>query len=151
MKCPRCHVEVPTEALRCPDCKLPKPKSMIAQSSKNKTSPSQSSKGRPKSALKPGMKPERRLPRWVSIVAGAVSIVFITAVGAYTYWYFSNMTSDLDQHLAQPAMQKLREMPSKHANLTIEQYMKQELEKSRRVGNLVSVEGWPMQPVQGNK
>ena len=37
MKCPRCHVEVPTEALRCPDCKLPKPKSLIAQSGKDKT------------------------------------------------------------------------------------------------------------------
>jgi len=151
MKCPRCHVEVPTEALRCPDCKLPKPKSMIAQGGKSKAQSPQAAKGKSLGAPKPGMKPERKLPRWVSIAAAAVSVVLIAAIGVYTYWYFSNMTSDLDPHLAQPAMQKLREMPSKLANLTIDQYLNQELEKSRRVGNLVSVQGWAMRPVQGNR
>jgi len=151
MKCPRCHVEVPAEAQRCPDCKLPKPKSLIAQNAKNKGKSLPDSKSKTQSARKPGMKPERKLPRWVSLVAGAVSVALIAAVGAYTYWYFSNTTSDLDPHLAQPAMQKLREMPSKQANLTIDQYLNQELEKSRRVGNLVSVQGWTMRPVQGNR
>lgn len=149
MKCPRCHVEVPAEAPRCPDCKLPKPKSMIAQNAKSKVKPLTDSKSKPSGARKPGMKPERKLPRWVSMTAGAVSIALIATIGIYAYWYFSNTTSDLDPHLAQPAMQKLREMPSKQANLTIDQYLNQELERSRRVGNLVSVQGWTMRPVQG--
>jgi hypothetical protein len=151
MKCPRCHVEVPTEAQRCPDCKLPKPKSMIAQKEKSKAKPMTASKSKPQGAGKPGMKPDRKLPKWATVAAGAVSVALIAAIGVYTYWYFSNMTSDLDPHLAQPAMQKLREMPSKQANLTIDQYLTQELEKSRRVGNLVSVQGWTMRPVQGNR
>jgi hypothetical protein len=151
MKCPRCHVEVPSEAQRCPDCKLPKPKSLIAQSGKSKAKPQTASKGKSAGAGKPDAKTERQLPRWVSITAAAVSVVLIAAIGVYTYWYFTNMTSDLDPHLAQPVMQKLREMPSKQANLTIDQYLNQELEKSRRVGNLLSVQGWTMRPVQGTR
>jgi hypothetical protein len=151
MKCPRCHVEVPTEALRCPDCKLSKPKSLIAQSGKDKKKNQPSARQGSSPNRRPGMKPERRLPRWVSIVAGALSVLLLAAVGVYTYIYFSHATYELDPHLARPAMQKLREMPSKQANLTIEQYLNQQLEKSRRVGNLVSIEGWTMRPVQGTR
>jgi hypothetical protein len=151
MKCPRCHVEVPTEALRCPECKLPKPKSLIAQGGKDNRKNQTAALRSPRQARKPGMKPERTLPRWVSIAAGALSAVLVAAIGVYAYWYFTNTTSELDPHLAQPAMQKLREMPSKQANLTIDQYLNQELEKSRRVGNLVSVQGWTMRPVQGTR
>jgi len=151
MKCPRCHVEVPTEALFCSECKLAKPKSLIIQNAKNKRRPRMAAKRTPLSARKPGMKRERKLPRWVSIVAGALSIALFAAMGVYAYWYFSHMTSELDPHLAQPAMQRLRQMPSKQASLTVDQYLTQELEKSRRVGNLVAVQGWTMRPVQGSR
>ncbi|MEN3330853.1 MAG: hypothetical protein V7641_218 [Blastocatellia bacterium] len=151
MKCPRCHVEVPTEALRCPDCKLPKPKSLIGQTDKNKTKSQMAATRKPRHGSKPGVKPERKLPRWASIAAGVVSGLLIAVIGIYAYWYFSNRISELDPHLAQPAMQKLRAMPSKQADLTVDQYLNQELEKSRRVGNLVSVQGWTMRPVQGTR
>ncbi|HKP12153.1 MAG TPA: hypothetical protein VJZ91_08595 [Blastocatellia bacterium] len=153
MKCPRCHVDVPTEAIRCPDCKLPKPKSLIAQAGKNKekkgSSPAAGRNSRRSQG--PRGKSERKLPRWASVAAGAVSVVLIAAIGAYVYWYFAHMTSELDPHLAQPAMQKLRQMPSPQANLTVEQYLNEELEKSRRVGNLVSTKGWTMRPVEGTR
>jgi hypothetical protein len=153
MKCPRCHVDVPTEAVRCPDCKLPKPKSLIAQAGMNKdkkgTLPAARRDARPSHG--PRAKSERKLPRWVSIAAGALSVVLIVGIGVYVYWYFSHMTSELDPHLAQPAMQKLRHMPSPQANLTVEQYLNQELEKSRRIGNLVSTQGWTMRPVEGTR
>src|SRR5205085_8477043 len=149
MKCPRCHGEVPTESLRCPACKLAKPKSLIVQSG-NKLSPSKAAAKRtPPHARKPRRKPERKLPKWVSIAAGALSVVLIAAIGDYAYLYFSNSKSELDPHLAQPAMQKLRDMPSKQANLTVDQYLNQELEKSRRLGNLVSIQGWTMRPLPG--
>jgi len=153
MKCPRCHVDVPTEAVRCPDCKLPKPKSLIAQAGKDKdkkkTSPAyrrdvQRGRG-------PSAKAERKMPRWISIAAGALSLVLVVAIGVYVYWYFAHKTSELDPHLAQPAMQKLRQMPSPQADLTVEQYLNQELEKSRRIGNLVSTQGWTMRPVAGTR
>ena len=151
MKCPRCHVEVPTEALRCPDCKLPKPKSLIAQSGKDKKKNQTNGQRSFSQGRRPGMKPERRLPKWVGIAAGALSVALLAAVGVYIYLYFAHTTYELDPHLARPAMQKLREMPSKLPDLTIDQFLNQQLEKSRRVGNLVSVQGWTIRPVQGSR
>ncbi|MFL6212748.1 MAG: hypothetical protein ACJ74J_02530 [Blastocatellia bacterium] len=150
MKCPRCHVEVPTEAIRCPDCKLPKPKSLIAQAGKGQgKKPSLAAKHSKSSH--PRTKPERKLPRWASIAAGALSALIVVALGVYLYWYLAHTTSELDPHLARPAMQKLRQMPSKQADLTVEQYLNQELERSRRVGNLVSTQGWTMRPIEGSR
>src|SRR4051812_16839528 len=149
MKCPRCHGEVPTEAMRCPDCKLAKPKSLIVKNDKKKDSAKADGKRHASQGRKPRRKPERKLPKWVSIVAGALSVVLIAAVGVYVYLYFANAPGEIDPHLAQPAMQRLRQMPSRQANLTVEQYLSQELEKSRRIGNLTSVQGWTLRPVKG--
>ncbi|HJQ27379.1 MAG TPA: hypothetical protein VKA60_26070 [Blastocatellia bacterium] len=160
MKCPRCHGEVPTEATHCPDCRLPKPKSLVAQA-ENKKDRSQpaakqtaakqtGAKGRAAQARKPRRKRERKLPRWISLAAGGLSVVLLAAVGVYVYLYFAKAPGEIDPHLAQPAMQKLRQMPSRQANLTVEQYLNQELEKSRRIGNLASVQGWTLRPVQGS-
>lgn len=152
MKCPRCHVEVPAVAVRCPDCKLPKPKSLIVQGGKNNKSKSQkAANGKPLYPRRPGQKPEKKIPKWVNMLAGGVSALLIAAIAAYAYWYFIYSGQEIDPHLAQPAMQKLRDMPSQQANLTIDQYMNRELEKSRRGGNLLSVQGWTMRPVEGSR
>jgi hypothetical protein len=143
---------VPTEAIRCPDCKLPKPKSLINQAGKSQAKqPSLAAGKRSVPSHRPHAKPERKLPRWVSIVAGALSAAMIVGLGIYLYWYFSHTTFELDPHLAQPAMQKLRQMPSKQADLTVEQYLNKELERSRRIGNLLSTEGWTIRPVEGSR
>src|SRR4051812_35502261 len=105
MKCPRCHGEVPTEALRCPDCKLAKPKSLIVKSDKKKDASKADGKRQGAHARKPRRKPERKLPKWVGIVAGALSVVLIAAVGVYVYLYFANAPGEIDPHLAHPAMQ----------------------------------------------
>ena len=150
MKCPRCHVEVPTEAIRCPDCKLPKPKSLLNQTGKNqvKQNPFPAKRSQPGRRRS---KPERKLPRWASIAAGALSALMIVGLGAYLYWHFTHTTSELDPHKAQPAMQKLRSMPSTQADMTVEQFLNKELERSRRIGNLVSTQGWTMRPVEGSR
>jgi hypothetical protein len=156
MKCPRCHIDVPSEAVRCPDCKLPKPKSLIAQSkdSKGKTS-SLSGKASPfgKKPLYPtgkrGQKPEKKLPKWVSITCAAVSFVLIASIGVYAYWHFAHSVSELDPQLAPVAMRKLQNMPSPQAGRTVDQYMKDLENKSRKDGNLVAAQGWTMHPVQG--
>jgi hypothetical protein len=80
-----------------------------------------------------------------------LSAVLVVALGVYLYWHFIHTTSELDPHLAQPAMQKLMHMPSQKADLTVEQYLNQELENSRRIGNLVSTQGWTMRPVEGSR
>ena len=152
MKCPRCHVEVSTEAFRCPECKLAKPKSLIVKAGKGKDKKSPFPAGkRSTPGRRPRTRPERKLPRWASITAGVLSAMMVAALGVYLFWYFTHTTSELDPHLAQPAMQKLRQMPSKQADMTVEQFHNQELEKSRRVGNLVSSQGWTMRPVEGSR
>lgn len=152
MKCPRCHVEVPTEAIRCPDCKLPKPKALINQTGKGQSKkPALASGKRPLPGRRAQAKPERKVPRWVSITAAALSALMIVGVGIYIYWYLSHTTFELDPHTAQPAMQKLRHMPSQKSELTVEQYLNQELERSRRIGNLLSTEGWTIRPIEGSR
>ena len=152
MKCPRCHVEVPTEAIRCPDCKLPKPKSLVNQAGKGQAKKTGPAAGKhPMPGRRLPAKPERKLPRWVSIAAGTLSALMIAGLGIYLYWYFSHTTFEIDPHLAQPAMQKLRQMPSKQADLTVEQYLNKELERSRRIGNLLSTEGWTVRPIEGSR
>jgi hypothetical protein len=151
MKCPRCHVEVPTEAIRCPDCKLPKPKSLINQAGKGQDKQNRTAALRSQPGRRKNVKAERKLPRWASITAGAASALLIVGLVVYIYWYFTHTTFEIDPHRAQPAMQKLRSMPSKEADLTVEQYLNQELERSRRIGNLVSTQGWTIRPVEGSR
>jgi hypothetical protein len=142
---------VPTEAIRCPDCKLPKPKSLIVQAGKSQTKKQAPAAGTRSKPGRPRTKRERKLPRWANVAAGALSALLAVALGVYLYWHFTHTTSELDPHLAQPAMQKLRQMPSPQADMTVEQYLNQELEKSRRIGNLVSTQGWTMRPVEGSR
>ncbi|MFY9611411.1 MAG: hypothetical protein WAU45_22720 [Blastocatellia bacterium] len=42
-------------------------------------------------------------------------------------------------------------MPSNHEGLTVEESVTRELEKSRRVGNLVGYQGWTVREAPGDK
>jgi hypothetical protein len=49
------------------------------------------------------------------------------------------------------ALDKLRRMPSKDPQITLDARLLRELETSRRVGNLVSYQGWTVRPIKGTK
>lgn len=48
-------------------------------------------------------------------------------------------------------LEKLRHSPSSQEGLNVDDLLTQELEKSRRVGNLLSYQGWTMRPINGSK
>ncbi|MGA9770069.1 MAG: hypothetical protein WBV94_13585 [Blastocatellia bacterium] len=142
MRCPRCHSQVPDEAPRCLDCKLPKPKSSPDH---NVTSPK---KSRKKKRASTGNSDR---PKWVNALAGVVALILMAGIGWYTYSHFSAQPQELDPHLAQPALAKLRQLPSSQSGLSVDDYLTQQLEKSRRVGNLLTYQGWTISPVRGSK
>lgn len=141
MRCPKCHSQVPDEALRCPDCKLPKPKHTPDHSAVSH---------RRKSAKKRDSKRNSR-PTWVNVMAGVIAFILIAGIGWYTYLFVFAQTAELDPHLAQPALANLRKSPSSQSGLSVDDYLKQHLEKSRRVGNLLTYQGWSVSPVKGSK
>lgn len=141
MRCPRCRNQVPDTAARCPECKLPKPKASrdVSESGRQKNGRSRRSKS-----------PVSR-PKWVNALACVGAILLAGWVGFYLYSYLSEQPQELDPHLAQPALAKLRQEPSVVSGVSVDEYMTQQLEKSRRVGNLLKYQGWTVSPVRGSK
>jgi flagellar basal body-associated protein FliL len=132
---------VPDVALRCPDCKLSKPKASPDQ---------QAAQHKKRQAKRRDQKSGNR-PRWVNILAGVVALVLTAGIGLYVFLFFAKQTPELDPHLAQPALANLRQAPSSQSGLSVDDYLTQHLEKSRRVGNLLKFQGWTVSPVKGSK
>lgn len=141
MRCPRCHSQVPDAAPRCPDCKLPKPKA----------SPDQNAAQHKKKQAKRRNSRNSSRPKWVNIFAGIVALLLTAGIGLYLFLFFSGQPQELDPHLAQPALANLRQAPSSQSGLSVDDYLTQHLEKSRKVGNLLKFQGWTVSPVKGSK
>jgi hypothetical protein len=129
MRCIRCGSKVPDAAFRCPVCKRPK------------------SKGNDRA----GKEGKRGRPKWVAVSGGIGAFLLAAWVGFYLFTYFTEKTLELDPNLAQPALAKLRQAPSTQSGLSVDEYLKGQLEKSRRVGNLLKYQGWTVDPVKGSK
>jgi hypothetical protein len=151
MNCPRCHTEVPDEELRCPDCKLPKPKRPGGQSEAMR----QKTDGQTKKAsnlANENMKGKvKQRPKWVLTVAGTASILVLCGIGFYLLHLFSSGTQEIDPKAALPMLNKLRNSPSSQEGLSVDELLTHELDRSRRVGNLLRYQGWTMKPVNGSK
>jgi hypothetical protein len=142
MRCPRCHIQLPDNADRCPDCKLPKPKGLSPQ--RDLKAENKRSKGR-----KPKAASSR--PKWVNALLAVTALIMVSFVGLYLFSFLSSQPQELDPNLAQPALAKLRQEPSVVSGLSVDEYMTQQLEKSRRIGNLLKYQGWTVSPLKGSK
>jgi hypothetical protein len=151
MKCPRCHTDVPNEATHCPDCKLPRPKGLSAQDENTEQKAGASAKKSPNRANQNIRKPVKQRPKWVTPVVGAGSFLLLCGLGFYVFYFFASKPQDLDPKAALPMLDKLRYSPSTQEGLNVEALLTQELEKSRRVGNLLSYQGWTIKPINGSK
>ncbi|HSB09816.1 MAG TPA: hypothetical protein VLM38_10060 [Blastocatellia bacterium] len=49
------------------------------------------------------------------------------------------------------SLEKLRRAPSNEEGLTIDARLSRDVERSRRVGNLVEYQGWTVKPIKGTK
>jgi len=93
----------------------------------------------------------KQKPKWVTPVAGGASILLLCGVGFYLLHFFSYSPQDIDPKAALPMLNKLRQSPSSQKGLSVDDLLTHELEKSRRVGNLLRYQGWTMKPVNGSK
>lgn len=160
MVCPRCATAVPIEALYCPYCSLPKPKAGFATDSVNpgasNTSPGSKKSAPAVSRNSPGpvnrpiafrARARRRIRPGVLSVAALVALF---TAGIYIF-VVPLVRSEVDPRAALSALDKLQRTQSNQPELTIDARMSRELEASRRVGNLVSYQGWSVHPVKGTK
>jgi hypothetical protein len=152
LKCPRCHTEIPGEASHCPDCKLPKPKNLQAQdeSTDQKTETTFKKSSNPAYRNKRQAKRKQR-PKWVTALAGSVVVLILCGMGIYLALFFSSTPEEIDPKAAMPMLNKLRHSPSSQEGLNVDDLLTQQLEQSRRIGNLLRYQGWSIRPVNGSK
>lgn len=166
LTCPRCETNVPDEALYCPYCNLPKPKSGFVAADHKKaeeTAPNEPkspvvfrktgtaasnrvASSSPSKSLSRARKPARRLRLPVLTAAALVPLL---CVGAYMYVLPLVRSQGPEPKTALAALDKLRHMPSNEPGVTIDARMTRELERLRKARNLVSYQGWTVQPIKG--
>ena len=151
MKCPRCHTEVPDETSHCPDCKLPKPKNLQAQTESVEQKTETPRKKWPNSAGRSRRKQIKQRPKWVAALAASLAALILCGMGVYLVVFFSSGPEEIDPKAAVPMLNKLRHSPSTQEGLNVDDLLTQRLEKSRRVGNLLKYQGWTIRPVNGSK
>jgi hypothetical protein len=151
MKCPRCYGQVSDEDLRCPNCNFVKPNRPLDKSNAAGIAAApvaRKNTGR----LKPRRaKPKKTRPRWVNIVAGITASLLVVGMGWYIYYFFTHQTFDPDPHQVQPALNRLRQAPSTKEGMSVDDYLTAQLEKSRRVGNLLKYQGWTVKAITGSR
>lgn len=153
MKCPRCHTLIPIEASHCPDCKLPKPKNLQAR---DEGAEQKVEAPRGKAILRADRKRQKQAkhkqrPKWVTALAAGAAVLLLCGSGLYLVMFFSSLPAEVDPKAALPMLERLRSSPSSQDGLNVDALLSQELEKSRRVGNLRSFQGWTIRPINGSK
>ena len=163
LTCPRCETDVPIEALYCPYCSLPKPKSGFAVPEEayleetNRTeqpkppvglrSSNQERKrssSRPTKTSRPTTARRLRLP-----VVSVAALVALLSVGIYIFVVPLVYSEQAEPKAIMSALDTLRRMPSSEPGLTIDARLTRELQTARRVKNLVSYQGWTARPIKG--
>lgn len=151
MRCPRCHSNIAAEDDCCPDCKLPRLKGREKQEEEKETKarPQITKKIKPSKLLAFGR--NREMGRQFLVKAGIPAMVVLCGLGAYIVLWPMFQTGGPDPKASLLAMSTLRQLPSNQDGLTVDDYMKQHLESSRRAGDLVGYRGWVIEPVAGTK
>lgn len=177
MTCPRCETNVPEEALYCPYCSLPKPKAGFVAASEE---PQESTAATERPLTRPAIATRRRSkqgrehrqptsvpsrpivsrslyraatpPRKLRVsVLSVAALVALLSVGAYIFVVPLVYSETAEPQAALSALETLRKTQSNEPGITIDTRMMRELEKSRRVGNLVAYQGWSVHPIKGSR
>jgi len=81
----------------------------------------------------------------------AAAMIAVIGAGFHTLVVPLMRSTGPDAKAALVMMDTLRKMPSKQSDLTVDACMHQQLETSRRVGNLKSYQGWHVEGIPGSK
>jgi len=156
---------VPSEALYCPYCSLPKPRRGFTAAedepeetnlAENPNPPvgvafrrakQRSNKPAKRSSARPG-KPPRKLRASVLSLAALVALF---SVGIYIFVVPMVYSEQAEPKTVLAALDKLRKTPSNEPGLTIDARLVRELDTSKRVGNLRAYQGWVVRPIKGSK
>ena len=154
--CPRCATDVNAEALYCPYCNLPKPKAGFGEAAAPNPHGSQATPVVSRKSPKPSRNPRRGQPpnkerRLRLKVLGGAALVAVLATGVYIFVVPLVHSEGVEPKTALSALDRLQHMPSNEPDLTIDARLSGEIEKSRRVGNLVGYQGWTVHPIKGTK
>lgn len=154
MVCPRCATDVTADALYCPYCNLPKPKAgfkLSAPSSPRKPAAQVVSRKRHESYDRSLSQPRNPKLKVRLVFSGVVALVAVLSVGVYVFVVPLVHSEGAEPKTALTALDRLQHMPSNEPDLTIDARLLREIEKSRRVGNLVGYQGWTVHPIKGTK
>lgn len=163
LTCPRCETDVPSEALYCPYCSLPKPRSGYAvdeeanpEETKCTEQPKppvglrSSNKESTRSSSRPIKTSRTTTPRRLRLpVVSVAALVALLSAGIYIFVVPLVYSNEAEPKVVLSALNALRRMPSNEAGLTIDARLTRELETARRVKNLVSYQGWTVRPIKG--
>lgn len=160
MVCPRCATDVTAEALYCPYCNLPKPKAGFALGGPTKPA-TQAVSSRPatQAVSTKSRKPNDRHPdephgkgrkRKVMVLSSA-ALAAALSVGIYIFVVPLVHSEGVEPKTALSALDRLQHMSSNEPDVTLDARMAAEVERSRRVGNLVGYQGWTVRSIKGTK
>lgn len=153
MTCPKCRTNVPDAWPRCPSCGLSKPKARIADTEeKPRKWFGQSRKSTTRRRVTARSKPAGWSSRTRRIALMLSFSLVLVVLGAGAYWFVWPLfhSEGPEPQTAALVLDKLRKMPSNQEGLTVEESVTRELEKSRRVGNLVGYQGWTVREAPGD-
>ena|SRR6185503_4187786 len=173
LTCPRCGTDVPTEAQYCPYCSLPKPKRGFAAAGE-KPVESQPEPPKPVAAIKikkarnrvarppapaasrtakqqPRRQPQKKIRNRRASVYSVAALVALMGVAAYIFVVPMVYSEQPEPKTVLAALDKLRKEPSNEPGVTIDARLSRELETTRRVGNLISYQGWNVRAIKGNR
>jgi len=85
------------------------------------------------------------------LIGIAAALVAVAGAGFHTFVVPLMKATGPEPKAALMMMETLRKMPSKQGDLTVDACMHQQLETSRRVGNLKRYQGWHIEPIPGSK
>jgi len=165
MTCPKCRANVSEASLRCPSCGLSKPKARTVEANEKPSkwfgwvAVKRESAGRPtekratenhRIANRKPAEPPSKTKR-VALMLSFSMMFALLGAGAYWFVWPLFLSEGPEPQTAALVLEKLRKMPSNQEGLTVDESVTRELERSRRVGNLVSYQGWTVRLAPGDK
>ena len=158
LTCPRCSTNVSEDTLYCSYCNLPKPKhGFSAVTADDQRQPQPQKPARPSmspAAASRSVRPRRRQSqrRDISIAKLAgVAVIVLLLIGGYVYFAPLARSNEPEPKTVLTALDTLKRMPSNEEGLSIDARLNLELEKSKRMGNLVGYQGWTVKRIDGTK
>ena len=79
-----------------------------------------------------------------------VATILVCGIGSYLSMTLMEKPKAQEADTFYLAMDRLRQMPSQHTGMTINEWVEQAVDKARESGQLVESEGWQVSPLAGN-